>query len=67
MSPVRASAITLFGKLARFGGGPSRAPFLEQIHANFIALLLHLNEDGKDVIAVRVSIASVISLLDCAT
>lgn len=41
---VRAAAIILFGNLSRFGDGPSRVPFLEQIHANVISLLLHLND-----------------------
>ena len=48
---VRAAAFTLFGKLSRFGGGPSKAPFLEQVHTNLISVLLHLNEED-DVIKV---------------
>lgn len=28
---VRAAAILLFGNLSRFGDGPSREPFLEQV------------------------------------
>eukprot|EP00118_Oscarella_pearsei_P020077 m.216363 g.216363 ORF g.216363 m.216363 type:complete len:533 (+) comp39860_c0_seq19:3469-5067(+) len=47
---VRAAAFTLFGNLRRFGDGPSKAPFMEQIHNNFITLLLHMNEDDKDVV-----------------
>ncbi|KJE96498.1 hypothetical protein CAOG_06818 [Capsaspora owczarzaki ATCC 30864] len=43
---VRAAAITLFGKLSRFGDGPSKAPFFEQILANFVSMLLHLNDDS---------------------
>ncbi|XP_071092263.1 maestro heat-like repeat-containing protein family member 1 [Haliotis cracherodii] len=46
---VRAQAFILFGNLSRFGDGPSRAPFLEQIHSNFISLLLHLNDPEPDV------------------
>ncbi|KAK3746766.1 hypothetical protein QZH41_013595 [Actinostola sp. cb2023] len=42
---VRAAAFILFGKLSRFGDGPSKTPFLEQIHTNFISILLHLNEE----------------------
>ena len=46
---VRAAAFTLFGKLSRFGGGPSKAPFLEQVHTNLITVLLHLNEEEEVV------------------
>ena len=47
---AQAAAIKLFGNLSRFGDGPSREPFAEQIHANIVSLLLHLNdEDGKDI------------------
>lgn len=46
---VRAAAIKLFGDLSRFGDGPSRAPFSEQIHANLVSLLLHLNEEDEEV------------------
>ena len=44
---VRAAAISLFGNLARFGTGPSETPFLEQIHTNFVSILLHLNEEPE--------------------
>ena len=44
---VRASAISLFGNLARFGTGPSEPSFIEQIHTNFVSILLHLNEEGE--------------------
>eukprot|EP00117_Sycon_ciliatum_P004055 scpid12251/ scgid8580/ HEAT repeat-containing protein 7A len=47
---VRAAAFTLFGKLSKFGDGPSRAPFLEQIHNNFISLLMHMNEGDMSVV-----------------
>ncbi|XP_052059790.1 maestro heat-like repeat-containing protein family member 1 isoform X2 [Mytilus californianus] len=46
---VRAQAFILFGNLSRFGDGPSKAPFLEQIHSNFVSLLLHLNDPDKEV------------------
>jgi hypothetical protein len=46
---VRAAAIQLFGTLSRFGDGPSQAPFSEQIHANLVSLLLHLNDEHKEV------------------
>ena len=42
---VRAEAFTLFGNLSRFGDGPSKGPFLEQIQANFISLLIDMNEE----------------------
>ena len=42
-------SFTLFGNLSRFGDGPSKAPFLEQIHTNFVSLLLHLNDEDEDV------------------
>ncbi|XP_033626005.1 maestro heat-like repeat-containing protein family member 1 isoform X2 [Asterias rubens] len=45
----RAVSFTLFGNLSRFGDGPSKAPFLEQIHTNFVSLLLHLNDEDEDV------------------
>ncbi|KAK2550462.1 Maestro heat-like repeat-containing protein family member 1 [Acropora cervicornis] len=44
-SSVRAAAFVLFGKLSRFGDGPSKAPFLEQVHTNLVSVLLHLNEE----------------------
>ncbi|XP_038067311.1 maestro heat-like repeat-containing protein family member 1 isoform X2 [Patiria miniata] len=46
---VRAVSFTLFGNLSRFGDGPSKPPFLEQIHTNFVSLLLHLNDEDEDV------------------
>ncbi|ESO87809.1 hypothetical protein LOTGIDRAFT_234834 [Lottia gigantea] len=46
---VRAQAFILFGNLSRFGDGPSRQPFLEQIHSNFVSLLLHLNDPDHEV------------------
>ena len=39
----------LFGNLSRFGDGPSRTPFLEQIHSNIVSLLLHLNDLDPEV------------------
>ena len=46
---VRAAAFTLFGNLSRFGDGPSKSPFLEQIHTNLVSLLLHLNDPEHEV------------------
>ena len=46
---MRAQAFQLFGNLSRFGDGPSLTPFLEQIHSNFISLLLHLNDTDVEV------------------
>ncbi|XP_022082273.1 maestro heat-like repeat-containing protein family member 1 [Acanthaster planci] len=46
---VRAVSFSLFGNLSRFGDGPSKAPFLEQIHTNLVSLLLHLNDEDDDV------------------
>ncbi|XP_052229832.1 maestro heat-like repeat-containing protein family member 1 isoform X3 [Dreissena polymorpha] len=46
---VRAQSIILFGNLSAFGDGPSKLPFLEQIHSNFVSLLLHLNDPDNDV------------------
>jgi hypothetical protein len=46
---VRAAAFELFGNVSRFGDGPSRAPFLEQIHTNLMSLLMHLNEEQSEV------------------
>lgn len=46
---VRAAAFELFGNLSRFGDGPSKEPFLEQIHTNFVSILLHLNDEEDEV------------------
>ncbi|XP_071811966.1 maestro heat-like repeat-containing protein family member 1 isoform X2 [Apostichopus japonicus] len=46
---VRAAAFQLFGNLSRFGDGPSKEPFLEQIHTNFVSILLHLNDEDEEV------------------
>lgn len=46
---VRAQSIILFGNLSAFGDGPSKQPFLEQIHSNFVSLLLHLNDPDDEV------------------
>jgi hypothetical protein len=35
--------------LARFGQGPSKDPYLEQIHSNFVNFILHLNEQDQEV------------------
>lgn len=44
---VRAASIALFGDLSRFGTGASEMSFLEQIHTNFISILLHLDEEQE--------------------
>lgn len=46
---IRASSYILFGELARFGQGPSKEPYLEQIHSNFVSFILHLNEQNDKV------------------
>jgi hypothetical protein len=46
---IRTSAYMLFGELARFGQGPSKDPYLEQIHSNFVNFVLHLNEQDEEV------------------
>jgi len=46
---IRTSAYRLFGELARFGEGPSREPYMEQIHSNFVSFILHLSEEFEDV------------------
>lgn len=46
---VRSAAIRLFGHLSRFGDGPSLVPFAEQIHANMVSIILHLNDDEETV------------------
>jgi len=43
---VRAVAFTLFGHLARFGDSEV---YLEQIHSNIVALLLHANDEVEEV------------------
>lgn len=49
---IRASAFTLYGVLARFGKGSMECAFKEQLHNNLITLLLHLNDEDKEVIKV---------------
>ncbi|XP_039269337.2 maestro heat-like repeat-containing protein family member 1 [Styela clava] len=46
---VRSTAIRLFGCLTRCGTGPSENAFVEQVHNNLIAILLHLNDDDQSV------------------
>ncbi len=46
---MRAASLRLFGNLSRFGDGPSAEPFLEQIHANFVSLLVHVNDADEGV------------------
>ena len=45
----------LFGNLSKFGDGPSKVPFLEQIQANIVSLLLHLNENDPNVVKVAIT------------
>ncbi len=59
---VRVAAITLFGNLAKFGDGPSRETFLEQVHTNLVSLLLHLNDPEEDVRKVRNKMQTLTSL-----
>lgn len=60
---VRAAAFTLFGKLSRFSDGPSKTPFLEQIHTNFISVMLHLNEEVEVVKACKGCLRSIAPLM----
>jgi maestro heat-like repeat-containing protein family member 1 len=46
---VRSAAFELFGNLATFGAGSCKEQFLEQIHTNFVSLLLHLNDSENQV------------------
>ena len=63
---VRAAAFELFGNVSRFGDGPSRAPFLEQIHTNLMSLLMHLNEEQSEVALVcLLACISDIGRLEC--
>ncbi|KAM7283090.1 maestro heat-like repeat-containing protein family member 1 isoform X4 [Ixodes scapularis] len=47
---VRAAAFKLFGDLAKFGHGECKDAFIEQAMNNFITLLVHLNEDDRQVV-----------------
>lgn len=60
---VRAAAFTLFGKLSRFGDGPSKAPFLEQVHTNLISVLLHLNEEDEVIKACKGCLRAIAPLM----
>lgn len=46
---MRSAAFELFGNLATFGTGSCKEQFLEQIHTNFVSLLLHLNDSENQV------------------
>ncbi|KAG0431230.1 hypothetical protein HPB47_021968 [Ixodes persulcatus] len=50
---VRAAAFKLFGDLAKFGHGECKDAFIEQAMNNFITLLVHLNEDDRQVVKVN--------------
>ncbi|XP_046989834.1 maestro heat-like repeat-containing protein family member 1 isoform X1 [Schistocerca americana] len=47
---LRATAIQIFGDIARYGNKPSKTPFLEQINGNLACFFLHLNDDHEMVI-----------------
>jgi hypothetical protein len=50
---IRSASFNLFGSLSRFGKGSAGDAFYEQIHNNFPAIILHLNDDSDVVRAVR--------------
>uniref|UniRef100_T1JN14 Maestro heat-like repeat-containing protein family member 1 n=1 Tax=Strigamia maritima TaxID=126957 RepID=T1JN14_STRMM len=63
---VRQAAFKLFGDLSKFAIGESEAGFVEQIQNNLVPLLLHLNDEDKNVIkACKHSLRCVGPLLDC--
>ncbi|EDQ91217.1 uncharacterized protein MONBRDRAFT_31461 [Monosiga brevicollis MX1] len=62
---VRGAAMELFGNLARFGDGPSKVPFLEQIHSNIITFLMHVEDDSVEIqVVVRAALKKLAPLLD---
>jgi len=46
---IRASSFALFGALHRFGDGVCKDTFFEQMHSNFPAIILHLNDENDKV------------------
>ncbi|XP_049374084.1 protein SHOOT GRAVITROPISM 6-like [Solanum verrucosum] len=46
---IRANAYAAFGALSTYGTGPQRDSFLEQAHAAFPRIVLHLHEDDHSV------------------
>ncbi|KAG8374197.1 hypothetical protein BUALT_Bualt11G0106000 [Buddleja alternifolia] len=46
---IRANAFAAFGALSSYGVGPQHDAFLEQVHATFPRLVLHLHDDDLDV------------------
>ncbi|KAK6126257.1 hypothetical protein DH2020_040002 [Rehmannia glutinosa] len=46
---IRANAFAAFGVLCNYGFGPQRDAFLEQVHAAFPRLVLHLHDDDIGV------------------
>ncbi|XP_019243060.1 PREDICTED: protein SHOOT GRAVITROPISM 6 isoform X1 [Nicotiana attenuata] len=46
---IRANAYAAFGALSTYGTGPQRDSFLEQFHAAFPRMVLHLHEDDLSV------------------
>lgn len=47
--PIRSAAFALFGSLYRFGGGQMAHQFNDQIHNNLPSLVLHLNDESREV------------------
>uniref|UniRef100_A0A2R5LMZ7 Putative heat repeat-containing protein 7a n=2 Tax=Ornithodoros turicata TaxID=34597 RepID=A0A2R5LMZ7_9ACAR len=47
---VRAAAFKLFGDLAKFGEGDVKEAFVEQALNSLVTVLVHLNEDDKNVV-----------------
>lgn len=45
---LRAASFTLFGELAARIGGDNDE-FMSHLHANIVAVLLHLNDENEDV------------------
>ncbi|GBG91891.1 hypothetical protein CBR_g53950, partial [Chara braunii] len=46
---IRAAAFSAFGVLSKFGAGPHREGFLEQVHITLPRLLFHVNDEAMDV------------------
>ncbi|XP_006354395.1 protein SHOOT GRAVITROPISM 6 isoform X1 [Solanum tuberosum] len=62
---IRANAYAAFGALSTYGTGPQRDSFLEQAHAAFPRMVLHLHEDDLSVRqACRNTLKSVAPLME---
>ncbi|XP_074355121.1 protein SHOOT GRAVITROPISM 6 isoform X2 [Apium graveolens] len=46
---IRANAFAAFGTLSKYGIGELREPFVEQVHAVFPRLVLHLHDEDRSV------------------